>query len=47
MDTGLQLFINICIGLLKLAVLVFLFYEGDKIIKRLKKNRHKTTTPSE
>jgi len=48
MNTGLQLFINICVGLLKLAVLVFLFYEGDKLIKKLKRNnRHKKTTPSE
>ena len=48
MNTGLQLFINISVGLLKLAVLVFLFYEGDKLIKKLKRNnRHKTTTPSE
>lgn len=37
-----------CVGLLKLAVLVFLFYEGDKLIKKLKRNnRYKTTTPSE
>jgi len=36
----ITLFINICVGLLKLAVLVFLFYEGDKLIKKLKTKKY-------
>ncbi len=48
MNTDLQLCINICLGLLKLAIAVFVFYEADRIINKLiEKKRRRKRTPSE
>lgn len=49
MNTGIELFVQLFIGIIKLAIGVFIFYEADKIINKLIDNRRRKnrSTPSE
>ena len=47
MGAGTEIFLEILIGIIRLAIAVFIFYEADRLINRLIDKKRRKRPPSE